>query len=94
MKFLVFEDNGGAYHWTIVASSGETLCGPRASPPTRRPSKPLGSCTPALPQRRSSPSGATLRRSISLLAAKPRWCETIWTPSAGWTTVAASAARQ
>jgi uncharacterized protein YegP (UPF0339 family) len=25
MKFLVFEDNGGAYHWTIVASSGETL---------------------------------------------------------------------
>jgi uncharacterized protein YegP (UPF0339 family) len=25
MKFLVFQDNGGAYHWTIVASSGETL---------------------------------------------------------------------
>jgi uncharacterized protein YegP (UPF0339 family) len=25
MKFLVFEDNGGAYHWTILASSGETL---------------------------------------------------------------------
>jgi uncharacterized protein YegP (UPF0339 family) len=25
MKFLVFEDNGGGYHWTIVAASGETL---------------------------------------------------------------------
>jgi uncharacterized protein YegP (UPF0339 family) len=25
MKFVVFEDNGGAYHWTIVADSGETL---------------------------------------------------------------------
>ncbi len=25
MKFLIGEDNGGAYHWTIVASSGETL---------------------------------------------------------------------
>jgi uncharacterized protein YegP (UPF0339 family) len=25
MKFLVFEDNGGGYHWTILASSDETL---------------------------------------------------------------------
>jgi uncharacterized protein YegP (UPF0339 family) len=25
MKFRVFEDNGGAYYWTIVSSSGETL---------------------------------------------------------------------
>jgi uncharacterized protein YegP (UPF0339 family) len=25
MSFLVFEDNGGGYHWTIVADSGETL---------------------------------------------------------------------
>jgi uncharacterized protein YegP (UPF0339 family) len=25
MEFLVFEDNGGAYHWTIVAAGGETL---------------------------------------------------------------------
>jgi uncharacterized protein YegP (UPF0339 family) len=25
MKFLVFEDNGGGHHWTIVAGSGETL---------------------------------------------------------------------
>jgi uncharacterized protein YegP (UPF0339 family) len=25
MKFLVFEDNRGGYHWTIVAPSGETL---------------------------------------------------------------------
>jgi uncharacterized protein YegP (UPF0339 family) len=25
MRFLVFEDNGGGYHWTILASSGETL---------------------------------------------------------------------
>jgi uncharacterized protein YegP (UPF0339 family) len=25
MKFLVFEDNGGGYHWTIVAGSGERL---------------------------------------------------------------------
>jgi uncharacterized protein YegP (UPF0339 family) len=25
MKFLVFEDNGGRYHWTILAASGETL---------------------------------------------------------------------
>jgi uncharacterized protein YegP (UPF0339 family) len=25
MEFLTFEDNGGAYHWTIVASDGETL---------------------------------------------------------------------
>ncbi len=25
MKFLVFEDNSGGYHWTIVAQSGETL---------------------------------------------------------------------
>jgi uncharacterized protein YegP (UPF0339 family) len=25
MKFLVYEDNGGAYQWTILASSGETL---------------------------------------------------------------------
>jgi uncharacterized protein YegP (UPF0339 family) len=24
-KFVVFEDNGGAYHWTIVTASGETL---------------------------------------------------------------------
>jgi uncharacterized protein YegP (UPF0339 family) len=25
MKFLVFEDNGGGYHWTILAGSGERL---------------------------------------------------------------------
>jgi uncharacterized protein YegP (UPF0339 family) len=25
MKFVVFEDNAGGYHWTIVAASGETL---------------------------------------------------------------------
>jgi uncharacterized protein YegP (UPF0339 family) len=25
MKFLVDEDNGGGYHWTIVAASGEPL---------------------------------------------------------------------
>jgi uncharacterized protein YegP (UPF0339 family) len=25
MKFLVFEDTGGGYHWTVVAASGETL---------------------------------------------------------------------
>jgi uncharacterized protein YegP (UPF0339 family) len=25
MKFVVFEDNAGDYHWTIVAASGETL---------------------------------------------------------------------
>jgi uncharacterized protein YegP (UPF0339 family) len=25
MKFLVSQDNGGAYHWTILAGSGETL---------------------------------------------------------------------
>jgi uncharacterized protein YegP (UPF0339 family) len=25
MRFLVFEDNGGGYHWTIVAASGESV---------------------------------------------------------------------
>jgi uncharacterized protein YegP (UPF0339 family) len=25
MKFLVYEDNSGGYHWTIVTRSGETL---------------------------------------------------------------------
>jgi uncharacterized protein YegP (UPF0339 family) len=25
MKFLVFEDNSGGYHWTIVADGGKTL---------------------------------------------------------------------
>ncbi len=25
LKFLVFENNGGAYYWTIVAGRGETL---------------------------------------------------------------------
>jgi uncharacterized protein YegP (UPF0339 family) len=25
MRFVVFEDNGGGYHWTIVADGGETL---------------------------------------------------------------------
>ena len=25
MEFVIFEDNSGAYHWTIVASDGETL---------------------------------------------------------------------
>ena len=25
MTFLVFEDNGGGYHWTIIAGGGETL---------------------------------------------------------------------
>jgi uncharacterized protein YegP (UPF0339 family) len=25
MKFLVYEDNGGGYHWTIVGASGEPL---------------------------------------------------------------------
>lgn len=25
MRFLVFEDNSGRHHWTIVAGSGETL---------------------------------------------------------------------
>ena len=25
MAFLIFEDNGGGYHWTIVAGGGETL---------------------------------------------------------------------
>lgn len=25
MRFLVFEENGGGYHWTIVADGGESL---------------------------------------------------------------------
>jgi uncharacterized protein YegP (UPF0339 family) len=25
MEFVVFEDNDGDYHWTIIAASGETL---------------------------------------------------------------------
>jgi uncharacterized protein YegP (UPF0339 family) len=25
MKFLIYENNGGGYHWTIVADGGETL---------------------------------------------------------------------
>src|SRR5947208_17046794 len=25
MRFLIFEDNGGDYHWTIVARDGATL---------------------------------------------------------------------
>jgi len=25
MEFLVFEDNGGDYHWTVVAAGGESL---------------------------------------------------------------------
>lgn len=25
MTFLIYEDNGGGYHWTIVADGGETL---------------------------------------------------------------------
>jgi len=25
MKFVIFEDNSGGYHWTIVGRSGETL---------------------------------------------------------------------
>jgi uncharacterized protein YegP (UPF0339 family) len=25
MEFVVFQDNGGAYHWTIVAGDGATL---------------------------------------------------------------------
>jgi uncharacterized protein YegP (UPF0339 family) len=25
MKFLVYEDNGGGYHWTIVTAGGEPL---------------------------------------------------------------------
>jgi uncharacterized protein YegP (UPF0339 family) len=25
MEFLVFEDNGGGYRWTIIAASGEDL---------------------------------------------------------------------
>jgi uncharacterized protein YegP (UPF0339 family) len=25
MRFLVYEDNGGGYQWTIVAASGEPL---------------------------------------------------------------------
>jgi uncharacterized protein YegP (UPF0339 family) len=25
MKFLVFEDNAGGYHWTLGTASGETL---------------------------------------------------------------------
>jgi uncharacterized protein YegP (UPF0339 family) len=27
MEFLVYEDNGGSYHWRIVASDGATLAG-------------------------------------------------------------------
>jgi hypothetical protein len=27
MEFLVYEDNGGFYHWRIVASDGATLAG-------------------------------------------------------------------
>ncbi len=25
MEFVIFEDNGGSYHWTIVAADGATL---------------------------------------------------------------------
>jgi uncharacterized protein YegP (UPF0339 family) len=25
MRFHVFEDNGGGYHWTIIAANGESL---------------------------------------------------------------------
>ena len=27
MEFLIFEDNGGDYHWTIAAADGATLAG-------------------------------------------------------------------
>ncbi|MGI8572996.1 MAG: YegP family protein [Solirubrobacteraceae bacterium] len=32
MKFLIFEDNGGAYHWRIVASDGAAMAQSAAFP--------------------------------------------------------------
>jgi hypothetical protein len=91
MKFVVFEDNGGSYHWTIVADSGESLVQSASFASYEDATKRRGSCAPALPQHRSRIAPTTPRRSISSLAAMRRARETTrtWTPSDGWMKAAA-----
>jgi uncharacterized protein YegP (UPF0339 family) len=70
MEFVIFEDNGGHYHWTIVAADGATLArsGGFASYRRRRASREAGprrgrSATEAAPTdltaRRDAASNAT-----------------------------------
>jgi len=52
MEFLIFEDNGGAYHWRIVAGDGATLA----------QSESLASCDAAEPAARRVRDGAASAR--------------------------------
>ena len=92
MEFLIFEDNGGDYHWTIVAADGATLArsGSFASydDAERAAQHVRDGAASARFERRvtgAPPVDLTARRDATRDAA---------TPSVGWMRAAASAARR
>jgi uncharacterized protein YegP (UPF0339 family) len=89
MQFLIFEDNGGDYHWTIVGRDGATLArsGSFASyDDAEKTANHVRDVAASALFERQHP------RSISLRVAMPK--ATRRTPSGGWMRAAASAARR
>jgi uncharacterized protein YegP (UPF0339 family) len=95
MKFLVYEDNGGGYHWTIVAASGEPLV-QSASFASYEEAKQAARIVHRGASKASFKDRSADTPPVELAARRATrgWCETSWMQSAGWTKAAASAARR
>ena len=50
LEFLVFEDNGGNFHWTVVTASGERLAQSPRLGRTRMPTLRRAGCATELAQ--------------------------------------------
>ena len=96
MEFLVLEDNGGAFHWAIVAASGERLVQSASFASYEEAKQAAGIVRPgAGVSAVRGPRGRQPRRSNSPPAAETAsGAETIWMQSVGWMNAAASTARR
>ena len=106
IKFLIFEDNGGAYHWAIITASGDRLVqsasfasyeqAKQAAGIVRR-----GAGSARFEDRTGDTHPLELAPPLKLApppssppARRRRRCETISMQSVGWMKAAASAARR
>ena len=94
LKFVVVEDNGGGYHWTILTGSGETLVR-SASFASYEEAKQAARVVHAGAATASVEHLAGDTSPVDLVPVATRdGCETIWMQSVGWMKAAASAARR
>ena len=68
MEFDIVEDNGGSYHWRIIAGNGGSLVQSVSLASTRTRSKPHAMSAMAWAQRASRPAPAETSRWISSCA--------------------------